>query len=778
MGELIVTARKRDEKLQDVPVAIAAFSQADLQRNGVQSLTQLATMVPQLAIAAATTPAGGVITLRGIGSSGLTASADQAVSLNLDGIQLSQATAIQLGAYDMQRIEVLKGPQALFYGKNSPAGVISLVGAEPGEKFEARLRTGYEFSNSQKFGELMLSGPITSALRARVVGYVSGEDGWFRNLARPIAGTQALTGATSVGSSEKTSPDQTEYFVRGTLVYQPDAGSFDAKLKVSHGRVNRKNGATASNQVYNCTTGIAQDYGSFYALLPGLANDCKLDRNYVDPDFGPQITATSPYYRDGKPYYENQQTLISLTANYHPTDDLLLTSVSGYYHQHDQWSGSFLGSEIINIANANANTAKQFTEELRLTSSYTTPLNFMVGGFYQNFKFTTFSVATFAPPLLPFVALGFDDHFHQTTNAYSVFGQLIYRVAERWEVTAGARYSYEKKEAAGIRYPSIYSGFTLLPLNFDRPTVRSNNLSPEATISYKPSSDLTLYGAFRTGFVSGGYNLAAAMVPGADGKIHDGTFRPATALGGEIGAKGVAVDNQLHFDVTLYNYRYKNLQVSAANSPSIGLALRNAASATVRGIETSLVVTPKEITGLQLRSSVSYNHGRYDSFPNAACYGGQTQAMGCNKDLVSAGPPPVYQAQDLSGRPLLRSSDWAMNFGANYEFPLAGDMTLSTSADASYTGSYYPELESDPRSLQPSSWRIDAAVALHGQKDTWDWELALIGKNLTNQLRIVNGFALSGTGTPAGTVGPSVLADKHGSVSDPRTLMLQLTLRY
>lgn len=779
LADIIVTARKRDERLQDVPVAITAFSGKELQRSGVQSFNQLATRVPQLQIAAATTPAGSVISLRGIGSSSLTPSVDQAVSLNLDGVQLSQSNGLQLGIYDVQRVEVLKGPQALFFGKNSPGGVISIVSAEPTKTFEARLRTGYEFANEQKYAEMMVSGPITDNLRARLVGYVSSQNGWFRNLSNAIPGAVAVAGVSAIGASTRTSPNQDEYFVRGSLAYDHPSGVFDASLKVAYGQVDRDNGATASNQVFDCPTGIPQAYGSLLPQLPGAAVDCKLDRYYVDPDLPPEVVAAAPnIFLSSRPYYLNRQTLASLTANYKLTDDLTLTSVTGFYKLRDDWTGTFLGSDLAAISNRNGTKIRQFTEEVRVVSSFDSPLNFVVGGFYQNFHLSTFSAIAFSGPLFgggaPFLAA--DDHFRQTTNASSVFGQLIWKFAEGWEATGGARYSHEKKEADGFRNPSALSGGTFLPLNFDSPSVSFNNVSPEFTLSYKPVQTLTIYGAYRQGFVSGGYNLAAFQFPSADGKIHNATYRPATVKGGEIGVKGSLADRQITFDLAVYHYKYSDLQLSAAlPAPAIGLVLRNAGRAVVKGIELSVQAAPRAVPGLQLHSSISYNRARYEKFGDAACYGGQTQAQGCNQSLVSAGPPSVYQAQDLSGRPLVRAPEWGLNAGLYYETTIGGTLQLAVGGDATYTDSFNAEFESDPRSVQKSVWKYDANIALKDEKGSW--EVALIGKNLTNKLRIVNAFSVAGTGSLAGTAGPSTLSDKHGSYSEPRTVMLQLTVR-
>ncbi|TCM16483.1 TonB-dependent receptor-like protein [Novosphingobium sp. PhB165] len=168
VSEIIVTARKRDERAVDVPVAISALSGADLERYATNSLTAISERIPQLVIGESTNQTGGSINLRGIGAGLANPSTEQAVTLNIDGIPISYGNAVRLGQFDLQRVEVLKGPQALFYGKNSPGGIISLISADPGSTFDARLRTGYEFAANQRFAEGIVSGPLSrSAARAR-----------------------------------------------------------------------------------------------------------------------------------------------------------------------------------------------------------------------------------------------------------------------------------------------------------------------------------------------------------------------------------------------------------------------------------------------------------------------------------------------------------------------------------------------------------------------------------------------------------------------------------
>jgi iron complex outermembrane receptor protein len=159
-GDIIVTARKRDERLLDVSVAVSALSQEQLSRYSNVNLSSISQLVPQLVIAESQNQVGGSINLRGIGSGISNPSTETAVMLNMDGVPISYGNAIRLGQIDLGRVEVLKGPQALFYGKNSPGGIISLVSQDPGRELEVKLRTGYEFYANQRYAESRLSGGI------------------------------------------------------------------------------------------------------------------------------------------------------------------------------------------------------------------------------------------------------------------------------------------------------------------------------------------------------------------------------------------------------------------------------------------------------------------------------------------------------------------------------------------------------------------------------------------------------------------------------------------
>jgi len=749
--DIIVTARRRNERLQDVPVAISAYDERDLSRYSTGSVNDIASQTPQLVISAPNGPGGSSINLRGVGSASTTSSVDQAVSINIDGVQVSQSNFIALGTYDLDHVEILKGPQALFFGKNSPGGVISLSSADPGRELEWRLRTSYDFNNEGLLSEGMISAPLTDMLGVRIAAAYKDQDGWFKNLPATLPGTTV---------SDKTSPKSKEYFIRGTLKYGTDANVFNAGLKFAYGQTDRDNGLYSNGQLLSCPGGTL----SF--PVPGLSTDCKLDRYYSEPNLSPGIVATAPdVFRDGRPYFENRLLLTSLTANLKVADALTLTSVTGYLRLRERFTANYNENGFSQFGTASDQLQRQFTQEVRLASSFENPLNFTLGAFYQNAKLSLAIPTTLAAGFSPTgsALMIEDDEFGLKTKAYSVFGQLIWKFASQWELAGGARYSHETKSENGR---SLLFG---VPYPFLEPKRSFNNVSPEATLSFRPSRNLTLYAGYRRGFTSGGYNLVPlAFNPFG---VNDNGFKQSTVQGGEFGAKGSIAQGQIQFDLSVYEYKYKDLQLSTFDSATAAISLRNAGRSRVRGIEVSANVRPDQIEGLAVRGSVAYNDARYTLFNDAGCYTGQTVAQGCSGNVIGG----VAQTQSLTGSRLERAPEWSLNFGASYDHPITSGITFGLTGDAYFTGSFFSESTHDPRATQHEAWRLNAGVNLRGPNN--GWELALIGRNLSNVLRAEYAFGQPFTGFGTGTNGPSRGADLVGVNGMPRSVVLQLTLR-
>ncbi len=800
-AEIIVTARRRAERLQDVPVAATALGREDLERYQTNGFQRLSSQMPELQIGDTGDSGGPVINLRGVGSPSAGPSIDQAVAINVDGIQFSQSQALRMGLYDINRIEVLKGPQALFYGKNSPAGVISIISENPGNKFEAKLRAGYEFANERKYVEGLISAPLGGGFGARLDGYYANQNGWFRNDAKPIpavpvpailGGAGQLTDA-GVGSKQRTGSDQKEYFVRGTLSYESPGSFVDGTLKVSYGSLHRNNGnGGVTNQFANCALGVP-----LYVALLGSqgSTDCKLDRYYNEPDIPAAVQALDPVFQrnNGRHYIISKQLLNALTLNFHLSDKVTLTSVTGYYDLKEAFAGNFSNVDLSFVESTARIRIKQFSQEARLLTSFDSPFNFMAGAYYQDIKNTQRNLSVFGSPLIEAFTGGFltgyqipDNNFEVlNTKAYSFFGQVIVDVAPKVQVTAGGRYSKERKSVRGDALtPQTFLGADALNIPFSPDHRSFSNFSPEVTATYKPMPNLTLYAAYRTGFKSGGFDLNQGTIFFGSTSIGDISFNQEKVRGFEVGAKGSLADRQIIFDFAAYQYKYKGLQVSAFDSRSLGYRVTNAASATVRGVELAAQFRPHAIQGLSIRSAINYNDSHYSSFPNAPCYSGQSIAAGCSfvstrsatggLVITPVGPGGTGNVQDLSGRHLTRAPVWTGNIGGTYEQPVGG-LTVIGSIDGVYSGGYFADPAQDARSRQKSAWRLNASITLRGPDD--HWELAAIGTNLTQVIRGVNNYGLVGTGSGTGTNG-AILSDMISSPSEVRTVSLQFTYKY
>lgn len=747
VGDIIVTARRRDERLQDVPVAISALDQKQLATFRIADLSSIAAHVPGLVIADTGTGSGAGVNLRGVGAGVQNPATDQLISFNLDGIQVSQGNIGRLGQHDLGQVEVLKGPQALFFGKNSPGGIISLTSQDPGQTFEAGIRAGYEFANKQKYGEAYISGPLTDTLSARLFGYLSDQKGWFRNIVKPVPG---ITPGTSV----TTGPKVNEQFGRLTLLYTPSS-DFSAKLKLSYDRYEDKSGIPAKLQYYDCPSGRP-----ILSAVPS-SNDCKINRFYTSADVGAADASLSPLFKNGRPSTLSKQALGSLELKYNLSEQLSLTSVSGYFWYRENNFGNYTYTDISVLSAAINGRVDQFTQELRLTSSFDGPLNFLVGGYYQNNSLESASAIGFNLDVLgagsSFLLASPD--LTVKTNAYSAFAQATFKFADDWELSGGARYSSEKKRLSGTA-----GG---VPAVFGRTSDSWRDFSPEVTLKYQPNGGLNVYATYRRGFTSGGFNIAPTVVPGP---TVDPSFDPVKARGGEIGLKA-SPNRDVHFELALFHYTYKGLQLSAFDPATVSIAVVNAGGATTRGVEASLAYDAQWIPGLSFRGAVNYTKATYDRLVSS-CYTGQTIAQGCNLNLAAG----AYTNQSLDGQTLNRAPRWTGLIGSSYEREIGSGLKLHLSAEGTYSSSYQTVLENDPRGRQPAYWMLNGNISLSSLDDRWT--ISLIGNNLTNKLPLYASFGGVLTGGGTGTTGPGVPADLAGTSLAPRTVAIQVQFKF
>lgn len=773
-ADIIVTARRRSESLIEVPVAIAAVSSLELSRSAINGIDALARKVPGFVVGeGGGTLQGGTLALRGISSADGNPLGDQAVSFNIDGVQVARSSIRRMGDFDTNGVQVLKGPQSLFFGKNSPGGIVSITTNDPGDRFEAGGHIGYEGNAKEWRGDGYVSGPLADGLGARLAFFGSSMKGWVDNL---------VPANDPFAPGSRTSPNSDEWAVRGTLKFD-QGGPFNARLKVSYNRL-KDNGITNNYQLVDCPSGAPQ---------VGGINDCKGDDKIVYAGLGPvfgQLVANGttvppappglPYstFGDGTTRSTSKQLLTGLEMNYNLAPSLDLTSVTGLYKFDYLNVSNFSATNVPSAIYATGWGLKirEISQEIRLASSFDGPLNFLAGGQYQDTKGSTPLVAiigaipgqpTFLGPtrLAPFVATS--SRFDQKGSAYSFFGQLQFKPIPELELAAGGRYSHERKELTSV----ILRGNQLVNvapvLSNGRNKVSFNNFSPEVSISYRPTRDLNFYGNYKHGFLSGGFNTGSANAASPSF-----SYLPEKVKGFEAGFKGRFLDGMVNIDLAAYSYKITNLQVQASLA---GIqVLQNAGSVSSKGVELSLSVAPTQ--GLSVYGNVAYQHGRYDQY-FANCYTGQaalSPGLGigqCGIQATPNDPSGTNRYQNLAGTELIRSPKWTGNAGVNYETPLSGDLKLDISPSVTFSSSYVTGATSQPRSRSPKYALLNTTVRLSQTDDRW--EVAFIGNNLTNKFYWARtNDAQWGIGTP------SQLADTNGVPSRGRELWIRVGFKY
>jgi iron complex outermembrane receptor protein len=494
---IVVTARLQNETLQEVPVTVAVVDSKSIEDYHLTKIEDVASRVPTLNVQVGGSGSGGSIALRGIGTSAISAAFDSAIGFDYDGVVVSSMRLLQAGFFDVGQIEVLKGPQTLYFGKSATAGVLSLKSAEPTRTWQAGGKASYEFEEKGKVVNGFISGPLSDTLGVRVAAQYSDAS----RFQRFQAGTP--TALKSGGLKDLVG--------RLTLNWNPQE-RFTANLKVQYTR-NENDGAISQSDLNCGPNGRADEISLFGGvLLIPAGYDCNAsDGRYFVPDSHPAIAPSVPLPSraagfNGVAFGETEVWFSRLRMDLNMSDSFKLTSISGFLSMDaiDLAAYSYGGvgpafSPLANslglplgailpgvyLANNTAGTPfgvgtsdptnklLQYSQELRFASDLEGPFNFMAGAFYESRKYTfdtaqqAVNISLLSPdPTLPLVggglALGtgntFDwDKIHITkTDAYSLFSSVSFKPAEQIEISGGLRYTKESKVNT-IRVPYVHN---------------------------------------------------------------------------------------------------------------------------------------------------------------------------------------------------------------------------------------------------------------------------------------------------------------------------------
>ncbi len=721
---IIVQARRQDETLQEVPVTVTAISGETLEKYGVDQVADVVSRVPSLNVQVGGSGSGGQLSLRGVGSSNISSSFDSAVAFDFDGVQVSSMRLVQAGFFDTAQIDVLKGPQSLFFGKSASAGVFAIRSANPTATWEVGGKAAYEFEEKGYTVGGYISGPITDSLGIRVAAQWNDiED--FIDL-QP--GTPTVHG-DSRGSQN--------FVGRATLAFD-DGDRFNANLKVQYVR-NENDGAISHGDISCGANGVADPIvllGGGLVIDPGY--DCNaFDQQYFLPDAAAALAVSIPTPslaagRNGVPFGETDVWFGRLLWNLDVSDSLTLTSTTGLLSldstDYDCYSygGQFAPGVAAGVGCSDPNNKlDQFSQELRLASDFDGPFNFMIGAFYESrdFVFDTAEQAANISLVAPDPITGFTtdyDRRHETnTEAVSFFGSVIFDITDQLELSGGIRYTDENKtNTISIPYVHAFlsgggaflaSGFFSGPIEFS-----DDNISPEVTLKYQASDDMNIFASYKTGFKSGGIDnsalpTASLAVAAAANDFGALIYDSETAEGGEIGIKSQFDNRNITVNATAYHYVFDNLQVQNFDAVAIQFSTLNAGEVTTTGVDLELGWrTP--VDGLNLSANIAYLDATFsDTFV-------------------------TEQGEDLDGRQASRAPEWSGNIAFDWAIPLGDSLEFGLGGNAIYSGSYFTD-ESLLNDLRQDSYVTFDARASIGDPDG-KWKLSLVGTNLADEIWI------------------------------------------
>jgi iron complex outermembrane recepter protein len=724
---IIVQARRQNETLQEVPVTVTAIGGDTLARYNIDQVADVTSRVPTLNVQVGGSGSGGQLSLRGVGSSNISAAFDSAVAFEYDGVVVSTMRLVQAGFFDVEQIDVLRGPQSLFFGKSATAGVLSLRSANPTSDWEVGMRGSYEFEEKGYLLSGYISGPISDTLGIRVAAQFNDIDEF-----------QILQPGTPAVNQER---GLTDFIGRVTLDWQP-SDMFRANLKVQYTK-NENDGAVGTAEIGCGANGIADPVfllGGGLQIPAGYNCDTN-DQRYFLPDAAPQLASGVPTPsraagRNGVPFGETEVWFGRLQFELDLSDTLTLTSVTGLLNMDAvdfdcySYAGVFPGGVPGGAGCSDpTNKLEQYSQELRLASDFDGAFNFMLGAFYEDrtFIFDTSQQGVNISFLGRDPVTGFTydwDKTHTTkTEALSFFGSAMIDITDKLELSGGVRWTDESKvQTIAVPYVHLFlqgpnfvqPGFFSGPINF-----KDDNISPEVTLRYQANDDLNFFASYKTGFKSGGIDnsalpsnsLSQAALTGDFSAL---IFQSEKAQGGEVGVKSQWADRSFTLNATAYYYVFEDLQVQNFNAQTIQFITTNAGELTTKGVDLEARWnTP--VTGLNLSANLSWLDTEYtaDFFQP----GGQGGLI------------------NLKGRRGSQAPEWSGNFAVDWAIPLSDTLELFLSGNANYNDGYITDETSLNDFVQPSFWTLDSNVSI-GHPDG-NWKLSLVAQNLTDEIFVI-----------------------------------------
>ncbi|WP_339825163.1 TonB-dependent receptor [uncultured Parasphingorhabdus sp.] len=735
---ITVVARKQTESLQEVPVTVTAIGSATLEKYQVNEIADVVSRVPALNVQVGGSGSGGQISLRGVGSSNISASFDSAVAFDFDGVQVSTMRIVQAGFFDVEQIDILKGPQSLFFGKSASAGVFAIRSANPTREWEMAGKASYEFEENGYTIGGHISGPISDTLGIRVAAQYQDIEDYVK--------VQPGTPAFNPDGTFRDSRGLNNFVGRATLQWDP-VDNFNANLKLNYVR-NRSDGADSHTDISCGANGVADPVYllSGAVVIPSNADCNATDGLYGMSDGAAALVSNVPTgsggdntsFENGIPFGKTDIFFGRLKWDLDLSETLTLSSVSGYLSLDavDTDCYAYTGALAPGVAgNAGCsdpvNKTEQYTQELRITSDFDGMFNFMLGAFYEarDIDFNTSQQGVNISFVAPDPVTGFTYDWYKKQNtkteALSFFASATLDLTDQLQLSGGVRWTDESK-VSRISVPYVHSflsatpafinsGFFSGPIKFS-----DSNFSPEASIKYQATPDINVYASFKTGFKSGGIDNSALPSNSLlgfndpDPAVRQGVadalkFDSETGLGGEIGVKAQFADRTVTLNTSVFYYVFDDLQVQNFDAAAVQFQTFNASQLTTQGVDVEWGWrTPVE--GLNLSGSIAYTDAEFTA------------------------PFVTTSGEDINGRSAARAPKFAANAAFDWTVPMGNALELGLNGNLQYSGSYFTNEDSASDTVQDSYVSIDGSISV-GDPDG-KWKLSLVGVNLTDEIWI------------------------------------------
>jgi len=723
LGTITVTATKREQSLQDVPVAVTALSGELLERTGVGSVQALTDAAPSVTFTQSSNDQNNSVNIRGVGTSVFSQGVEPSVSIVVDDVVLARQAIGFQDLVDVERVEVLRGPQSTLFGKNASAGVISVTTAAPSDEFEGKIQLSGAEGDEYSVGATV-SGPLSDTVGARLTGYYKEFDGQIDNF-----DGRNLNGYENWG-------------LRGKLLFEPN-DALDLTLIADY----RESTQDCCIYTVRDTSGAVGAASGLDALLAPI----------VASDENASARVGAPVFND------SDQAGVSAKLDYEFESGFTFTSISAFrdYGFENNLDVDNLDLEdpiagfITFDLNSGTTDIQQLSQEFRLTSPTGEKFDFVLGayGFFLDLDRTFQRRFEIFIPVAGGIRLNQSGRFDATvdTTNLALFGSGNYYLTDNLTVFGGLRIINEELEYTVNRDPANVLIPGDVPFGGNPGTLAALDDSTEDTavtgeigIRRDFTEDVQGYIRYARGYkgraIDAGFGAASDVEP----------IEAETSDAFEAGLKSTLMNGNLILNVAAFHTEFQDFQEQAtvlleddADILNAEVRLTNVGTVSTSGIEIEAIATPTDT--LTLQGGISYTDAKIDEFSNAGCFFGQTVAEGCVPVTLSDSGTPsdpsddiVQNLQDLSGGDLPNAPDWRLTGSVRQDIPLQTSFDGFVQLSGRWQSEVNFSLNGDPRATQDSYGILNLAVGI--EDDDGRYTAAVFVNNLFDEFYATNIF--------------------------------------